>query len=240
MRRASWVALVMGCVVSLSPARAQAPAAPAPVMVAPVEPDIGVVPRIGWNFGGSLLVPLGPTSGRMNVGGGFAAGLSYNPSAHLGLQFEYGANWASLSSGKLANAGVGGNSSVQYFNIDLLIRPTNPSHVFGLYLIGGGGLYYRYANVTRVTGTTVAPYCDPWLYYCSAVPVSTQSIIGSRSTWDWGLDAGAGVTFAIAPPLKLYLEARYHYVWGPSFTDSNGAKRHADGQFLPIILGVRF
>jgi opacity protein-like surface antigen len=225
----------MGCVVSLSAARAQAPA---PVTVAPE--DLGLVPRIGWNFGGSLLVPLGPLSSRMNVGGGFAAGLSYNPSAVLGVQFEYGANWSSLSTGKLANAGIGGSASVQYFNIDLLIRPTHPGNVFGFYLIGGGGLYYRYAHVTRVTGTTIAPYCDPWLYYCSAVPVSAQSIIGSRSSWDWGLDAGAGVTFAIAPPLKLYVEARYHYVWGPSFTDSTGNKRSADSQFLPIILGVRF
>jgi hypothetical protein len=94
--------------------------------------------------------------------------------------------------------------------------------------------------VTRIDGVAVAPYCDPYLFYCSAVPVATGTVIGSRSSWDWGLDAGIGFTYAVAPLVRLYAEVRYHYIFGPSFTDVNGQERTADGQFLPLTLGVRF
>jgi hypothetical protein len=70
--------------------------------------------------------------------------------------------------------------------------------------------------------------------------VSASSVVAFRDTWDWGLDAGVGVTFAVAPVVRLYLEVRYHYIFGPDFTDSTGNERNADGQFLPITLGVRF
>jgi hypothetical protein len=40
--------------------------------------------------------------------------------------------------------------------------------------------------------------------------------------------------------VRLYLEARYHYIFGPSFTAADGRKRSADGQYVPITLGIRF
>ena len=230
MRRAYWIAMVIGCLTALTPARAQ--------YYAP-EPEVGVTGPLVWNFGGTLNVPLSDTADRQNVGGGFAAGLTFNFSRYAGIQFEYGGDWATLKSGKLANNGVSGTASFQYFDLNLLVHPGRAGPV-SFYLIGGGGLYYRWASITKVTGTTLAPYCDPWLYYCSVVPVDAHSVLGSRDSWDWGLDAGVGVTFALSPPVRLYLEARYHYVFGPTFTDSGGQKRSADGQFLPITLGVRF
>ena len=120
------------------------------------------------------------------------------------------------------------------------MHPVHPYRSVGFYLIGGGGLYYRSVTVTRYQGTTLAPYCDPWLYYCSAVPVSASSVLGTRSRWDWGLDVGAGVTFTVSPPVSLYFEVRYHYIFDGTFTDSSGKKTSADGQYLPITLGVRF
>jgi opacity protein-like surface antigen len=231
MRRVYLGAFVIGLLAAAAPAAAQTFQAP--------EEELGVTGPFGWNFGGTLNVPLSSTADRINVGGGFAAGLTYNVSPYTGLQFEYGGNWSTLKSGKLANNGVSGTASFQYFNLNVVVRPGRAGHV-GFYLIGGGGLYYRYAAITKVTGTTIAPYCDPWLYYCSAVPVPATSVLGTRDSWDWGLDAGLGIAFAVAPPIRLYLEARYHYVFGPSFTDSSGVKHTADGQYLPITLGLRF
>jgi hypothetical protein len=230
MRRAQLVSMLIGLAAAV-PARGQ--------FYGP-EQELGVTGPLVWNFGGAAVVPLGPQADRLNLGGGFTAGLTFNPHPVLGLQLEYGGSWASLKSGSgpLAAQGIGGTGSFQYLDLNLVVHPGRAGPA-SFYLVGGGGLYYRYATITRVTGTAVVPYCDPWLYYCSATPVSTGTVLGSRSSWDWGLDAGLGVTFAVAPPLRLYLEARYHYVFGPSFTTSTGQRRTADGEFLPLVIGIR-
>jgi opacity protein-like surface antigen len=223
--------MVLGCVL----------AGAIPLRASGQQPEMGFTGPLVWNIGGALLVPLSDSADRVDVGGGFAVGLTYNPSPFAGVQFEYGVDWANLKTGRLQSVGIGGNALLQYFNLNIGLHPApSPARAIGFYVLGGGGLYYRSVDVTRATGTAVVPYCDPWLYYCSAVPVSTATLIGSRSSWDWGLDAGVGVTFAVSPPVRLYLEARYHYIFGPSFTDNTGAKRTADGQYLPITLGVRF
>ena len=226
--------LVLGCLAALAPAQAQV-AYPQD----PYRPDVGVTGPLVWNVGGTLLFPVSDSSKRSDIGGGFTVGLTYNLSEIFGAQFEYSANWSSLKTGGLSNIGIFGNGFLQYFNLNAVVRPFHHMGRSSFYLIGGGGLYYRSATVNRVTGTAIAPVCDPWLYYCSAVPVSTAAVIGSRSSWDWGVDAGLGFAFGL-PPVRLYIESRYHYIFGPTFTDANGARRTADGQYIPLTLGVQF
>ena len=224
--------MLIACLAALGPTQAQE------TVVYPQ--DTGVTGPIVWNIGGVLSVPVGSTSDRTNVGGGVAAGVTFNLNHYLGFQLEYAANWFSLkTNSQAANLGIFGNGFWQYFNLNGVLRPIQGQR-FGVYLIGGGGLYYRSASISRVTGTALAPYCDPYLFYCSAVPVTASSVIGSRSSWDWGVDGGVGFTFGLSPPLRLYLEARYHYIWGPSFTAPGGQSRSANGQFVPIALGVQF
>ncbi len=230
MARVRVVLAMIGCVAALASAQAQTQV---------YDPEAGITGPFVWNLGGTLAVPLGSQSDRVDTGGGFTVGLTFNPNPVAGVQFEYGANWSSLKTGTLANNGIGGNAFMQYFDLNAVLHPVHAGAI-SFYLLGGGGLYYRSADVTRVEGTTIAPYCDPWLFYCSAVPVTAVSVIGSRSSWDWGLDAGLGLTFAVAPPVRLYAEVRYHYIFGPSYTSSDGSKRTADGQILPLTLGVRF
>lgn len=230
--RVGWV--VLGCLAALSPAQARGQSQGQEYLY-----DTGVTGRLIWNLGGTLAVPLGDSADRVNVGGGFAVGLTYNPKPTFGAQFEYGVDWSTLKTGKLANNGIGGNALLQYFNLNAVLHPVRRGRT-GLYLLGGGGLYYRGVDVTRVEGTAIVPYCDPWLFYCSAVPVEASSVLGSRSRWDWGLDAGIGFTFGLAPPIRLYVEMRYHYIFGPTFTAADGSKRSADGQYLPLTLGLQF
>lgn len=222
--------LLLGSLLVLAPASAQQPAN---------SYDTNLAGPVEWNLGGTLNVPLGGSADRVDLGGGFTVGATFHANPKLGLQVEYGADWAGLKSGHLAGAGIAGHGFLQYFDANLLVRPGHAGRS-GFYLVGGGGLYYRSLTVTRAEGTTLAPYCDPWLFYCSAVPVEATSVVGSRSRWDWGVDGGIGYTFGVAPPAQVYLEVRYHYIFGPGFTDSNGNTRHADGQYLPITLGVRF
>ena len=60
-----------------------------------------------------------------------------------------------------------------------------------------------------------------------------------------------GVNIAATDAASVFLEFRYHYIWGPEIASSNvptqpiagvtpptGLK--ANGQFLPITIGVRF
>jgi opacity protein-like surface antigen len=224
-----WVVL---CLMVLAPVKAAGQYGAPPL-------ETGVTGRVVWNIGGTFLIPVAETADRVEMGGGFTVGLTFNPSAVFGVQFEYGANWADLDTGKLQGANVFGNTMLHYFNLNGMIRPARAGPI-SFYLIGGGGLYYRYVDIARVEGTALVPYCDPWLLICTTVPVTASTLIGSRDSWDWGLDGGVGVTFALAPPVRLYLEARYHYIFGPSFTAADGRKRSADGQYVPITLGIRF
>jgi opacity protein-like surface antigen len=232
--RVGWMMLV--CVAALAPAQVKGQGT---TTTYTYEEEVGYLGRFVWNIGGTLNIPLSSTADRQNPGGGFTLGLTYNPTIPVGVQFEYGANWATLRAGPASSVGIGGHTLLQYFDLNLMVRP-GFHHGSGFYLLAGGGYYYRGVDVTRVTGTVAVPYCDPWLYYCSVVPVTASQVIGSRSSWDWGLDGGIGFAFGLTQPVRLYLEVRYHYIFGPSFTDSSGSTRHADAQFLPLTIGVRF
>lgn len=194
---------------------------------------------VGFNIGGAVGLPLARSSDRFDVGGGFVAGISYNPLPEIGIQAEYSFTHYSVQSDVLPGTGLDGNQTLQYGDLNLVVRPVTRGR-FGFYLVGGPGIYNRDVEVTQFEGVATTPYCDPWLLFCfpAAVPVST--VVGSQNSTDFGLNGGVGVYATLAPPLKLYLEGRYHYIWGPSFTNASGQQRDANGQYIPIVLGLAF
>jgi hypothetical protein len=208
----------------------------------PIDPyayERGVLGKFVWNIGGSVVIPVGPMGDRLNTGGGLNVGLTYNFHPLFGAQFEFGSSWAGLKGGSLSSFGVGGHGWMYNFNLNAVVRPFH-SGPFGFYLLGGGGLYYRYVEITQFQGNAVVPYCDPWLYYCSATSVGVSSVLGSHSEWDWGADVGGGFTLALSPTTRLYIESRYHYVWGNTYTDRNGQQHSSNGEFVPVTFGVKF
>ena len=77
------------------------------------------------------------------------------------------------------------------------------------------GLYHRLIQLTSpAIGYTT--FCDPYWYVCYPAAVSVDNILGDRSSNDFGIDFGGGVTFG--HEAKFYVETRYHYVWGPTIT----------------------
>ena len=74
--------------------------------------------------------------------------------------------------------------------------------------------------------------------YLEIAPAS--EVLGSQTSIDFGMNAGVGVYLWVAPPLRMYLEARYHYVWGPAFRGEAGETRHANAEYVPAVLGVGF
>ena len=86
---------------------------------------------------------------------------------------------------------------------------------------------------------------------CYPAVVSVDNILGDRSSNDFGIDVGGGVTFG--HEAKFYVETRYHYVWGPSITATGSTLPAAAGtvncssglqrerfSYFPLTFGVRW
>jgi hypothetical protein len=112
-------------------------------------------------------------------------------------------------------------------------------------------VYYRPVTVTTPSVGFVPGYCDPFWYVCYPGGwVETDRIVGERSSTDFGMDFGGGVSFAVGESASIFVETRYHYIWGPTIEVQTpsvpiaGAtppeSRKANGQFVPITFGVRF
>jgi hypothetical protein len=194
---------------------------------------------ISFNVGGTLSLPVSQTADLFDPGAGFTAGISFFPVPAVGVQAEYMFSYYNMEGDVLAGTGLDGNMTMQYGDLNLVVRPITRSR-FGFYIVGGPGIYHRNAEVSQFEGVGAASYCDPWLFFCYPTAVPVSSVIGSQSSTDFGLNGGIGAYAVLAPPLRLYLEARYHYIWGPSFTTPTGGERSSDGQFIPIVLGLAF
>jgi hypothetical protein len=82
---------------------------------------------------------------------------------------------------------------------------------------------------------------------CYPTLVEVDRIIGDRSSNDFGINFGGGITFG--GDGKFYVEARYHYVWGPTVEEQvnpltgqricpNDCSTNA--QYIPITFGFRW
>ena len=77
------------------------------------------------------------------------------------------------------------------------------------YFLGGLGIYHRQLQLTSpAVGYTT--FCDPYWLVCYPAAVSVDNILGSRSSTDFGINFGGGVTFG--HEAKFYVEMRYTYV----------------------------
>jgi opacity protein-like surface antigen len=237
MKRASGIAVLLLLCVS---AKASAQYESGPAEPAQGDPDDrSLVPLVGFNIAGMASFPLGNSSDAFNPGGGFAAGIMFRPKPFIGIQFEYSYSWYDVKDSLIPGSNLDGLHTMQYWDLNIVARPAHAKH-FGFYVIGGPGIYRRMVDITRFAGVGVSTYCDPILYYCYPAAVPVDQVLASRSSTDFGLNGGLGMYFAVSPPLRIYLEARFHYIWGPEFKTVGGKKRDADGQYIPITLGVAF
>jgi hypothetical protein len=112
------------------------------------------------------------------------------------------------------------------------------------YFLAGLGVYHRSLQLTSpAVGFTT--FCDPYWLVCYPTAVSVDNILGSRSSTDFGINFGGGVTFG--REAKFYIEARYHYVWGPTIATASNlpvgttpSTVSTNAQYFPLTFGVRF
>ena len=124
--------------------------------------------------------------------------------------------------------------------------PKGNSKVGG-YGLGGLGYYHRTVQLTSpAVGYTT--FCDPYWYVCYPAAVPIDNILVDRSSNDFGINFGGGVTFG-GEGVNFYAEIRYHYVWGPevqaqgpvvSGGPCQASACSTNAQYLPITFGVRW
>ena len=204
------------------------------------------------NIGGGAMFPLGTFKDSFDTGGNFAVGATYFITPVIGIQGEYNYDrmngpertlGLSLTPGApvTGSALIQSNQQMNVGLFDLVVRSRPRDHVVGGYVLGGGGVYHREVELTSpaVGYTTV---CDPYWFVCYPAATSVDQVLGSRSSTDFGINVGGGVTFG--HEAKFYVELRYHYVWGPTINPPAGVATttsvSTNAHYLPLVFGVRF
>jgi hypothetical protein len=127
---------------------------------------------------------------------------------------------------------------VHYFTASAMVHGDGQNR-FNPYALAGGGMYHRTVSLTTPdVGFTT--YCDPFWYVCYPTPTEINRVIGERSTWNPGVNAGGGVAIRMGHAAAFYIEARWHFAWGPTFTTLTGEEQRANGEYFPVTFGFKF
>jgi hypothetical protein len=218
---------------------------------------------VGFNFGGGWAFPTSGLKDAFETGWNGAFGVTFNISPTLGVQAEYmydrmGGPERTIQVFPTPTALVGSNQLIESNHqihsgtFNLVFSPPLPEGgaPIGGYFLGGGGIYHRLIQLTSPS-VGYASYCDPYYYVCYPTLVEVDRILGDRSSNDFGINLGAGITFG--REAKFYVETRWHYVWGPEIrpeasqlpaataataTCAEGCSTNA--QYFPLTFGVRW
>jgi len=193
--------------------------------------------RINSNLGLGVSTPLNPTASFAGAGVNAVVGVGYNIDRHNSLVGQF--MWSGLPANReallpiraLAGAkGISGSSNL--YAVTGNYRYQWQWKTFGVYVIAGGGVYYRQSDLSRQvdvgTGTVCGPTWEYWGYGCvSGVVSQDQTLISTGSTAPGG-NGGVGFTIRITEDgYKFYVEARYHYA----------STRGIATTLIPITLG---
>jgi len=207
-----------------------------------------------FHIGGGIGVPLNPTATFSGISGTFQVGAGPNLNKHSSIVGEF--MWQGLPPNRNAllpvvnslcllnviNSVTSPVCSVASINAtdNLYTLTANYEYRvegerFGYYVIGGGGWYYRFAqlkNFTAAPGTVCAPAWDWWGYTCQSGFISTNSVLVSKGVSSGGVNAGVGITLRVTQSgIKFYVEARYHY-------SPQGGR--VSTQIIPVTFGFRW
>ena len=209
------------------------------------------------NVGGGFTGVYGAGADSIGNGGNFTLGLIFNTKSAAKFQTEYGWNGMKQKQVSLnVSATPNGSTSVptdffadanmQYVDFNGIFEP-KMSGKAAPYVLAGLGVYWRPVQIsTPAVGYTTI--CDPYWYVCYPTLVPVEQVVGKRTSTDFGMNFGGGVNFKMTDHASIYLEVRYHYIWGPDLGSnaqvnplaSGSTSTKANGQFLPITVGFRF
>jgi hypothetical protein len=189
-----------------------------PVIVAPLKGPFD--PALGpwkWNAdvgGGSAIVS--GSQGNLRGGYNFQLGGGYNFNSQTGLTLEYLDSGLGVTNQAMnANGAIDGWAHVWALTLNPVWR-YKIGGIVGGYIIGGGGYYARELHFTEPFQET-----SPGLFQRTNI---------DRTDNTGGVDLGAGFTFNVGYGTKIFIEARYHYLFTPGYAT----------QLIPITLGLRW
>jgi opacity protein-like surface antigen len=211
---------------------------------------------VNVEIGGGYTWALSDVRDYLGDGYNFNIGVTFNASRVIGIEGLYGFNGLGNRDFSLPISSVPGAAGVPtQFSADMNMQFGTASIVFNSpsearvrpFVLTGVGVYYRPVTVTTPGVGFVPGFCSPWWYYC--VPggfVPVDNVVGERSSTDFGMVFGGGVNFRASDAASIFVELRYHYIWGPeinatritTLTGTDTTK--ANGQFMPFTVGVRF
>jgi hypothetical protein len=202
----------------------------------PLQAQDSELQLLNFNVGGGLTVPLNPTGRYLGVNGNAGSGVGANFNKHNSIEGDF--MWSGLSptlnlvqaidrpTGSVNLYSVTGNYR---FHIDSLAESP-----FGIYIIGGGGWYYRHTDINKNYVVPPVTVCQPiynwWGFGCDSGGL-VQTTIASHGTSAGGVDVGAGFTVKLpSPGWKFFVESRYTYAWS-NFIPTT---------LVPVTFGFRF
>jgi opacity protein-like surface antigen len=197
-----------------------------------------------FSIGGGVATPVGGAGESLGSGGQVTLGLSYKVRPQITIFGEY--NFSSLGNKAIevpqplttTTATFTGSGWYQYGGGAVTFTPWQ-SEKASVYVLGGAGVYYRSVYVTT-PATGLVTVCRPDWFICFPTAVTVDEIVASRSTTDPGVSVGGGFTYRLSDLASFFVEARYHYVWGPEFQNASGGTEKASAQFFPVTFGFRF
>lgn len=212
----------------------------------------------GMNLGGGWIFPTGEIGERFDTGWNGTIGGTFYFNPQLGFQAEYMygrlggpdkvINVSPSPGGAVSPGLIESNHQMHVGTFNLVYSPTSGqsgSSPVGFYALGGVGIYHRLVQLTTPS-VGYATICDPYWLVCYPTLVEVDRIIGDRSSNDFGINLGAGVTFGT--DAKFYIETRWHYVYGPTVTAPAGAPAgtacasgcSTNASYFPLTFGVRW
>jgi hypothetical protein len=197
-----------------------------------------------FSIGGGIATPVGGAGESLGSGGQVTLGLGYEVQPRVTVFGEY--NFSSLGNKSIdvpqplstTVAIFTGSGWYQYGGGGVTFTPWQSGKA-SVYVLGGAGVYYRSVYVTT-PATGLVTVCRPDWFICFPTAVTIDEIVASRNTTDPGVSFGGGFTYRLSDLASFFVEARYHYVWGPEVQNASGGTDKASAQFFPITFGFRF
>jgi hypothetical protein len=199
---------------------------PVPVYHAPAyaAPNAAALGPWKWNLdiGGGPAPVVGGTQNQLNTGWNFVIGGGYNFTPRTGFVLEFMNAGFGLSGRALQqNNAFYGDANVWSVTLNPIWR-FRISGPIGGYIIGGGGFYQRETNLDESVQIFVpAPRGG---FYAPG----TQYVHQYDDTG--GVNIGAGLTCNLGWGTKLFVEARYHYLFTSGYAT----------QIIPVTIGLRW
>lgn len=197
-------------------------------------------PRGNVNLGMPISAPVNPMARFTNLGLGLTTGGGYNFTRRHAVVGEFMWNHLFVPGSALApirsaaqDPSISGSGELLAFTGNYRFELRGRS--LGTYFIGGGGWYYRTADLSHKVTTSKNITCEPtwiwWGFSCSSGTVTSNQTIAGSSSSTFGINGGIGFTARVGEaPYRVYVESRYHYA----------PTKGINTQLVAITVGIRY